>query len=416
MIIQALAIILSTTLTAPFAIENTTVHIGNGEVLENATVVVAEGKIKYVGKEKALEIANRIDGTGKILTPGLIEINCPMGLVEVSAVDHTVDTRSGGNIFSPGFKAAEGFNPNSVRIPIAREGGVTRIQITSKGGIVAGQGFFADMTGEISSRPNLRKPSVYSASANRWSVEAAGGSRGAYWMKLSQLFSDARYYQKNKKRIELGDNKDLITSPTHLAAMKPLLAGQAPLLLSVDRASDILRALEFARAQKIKLVILGGAESWLVADAIKKAKVPVVIRPSLQEPGSFESLASRDDLAAILSSKGVDVVISSGGWFLEVHRLRQEAGIAVANGLTYKNALRAITSLPARIFGLSKITGSIETGKLADLVLWSGDPFENQTVVEKLWIAGKPQNLETRQKSLAKRYLKSTQTAENGDN
>ena len=406
MIIQTLALILGTALSTPFAIENTTVHVADGTVLENTTVVVAEGKIKYIGKSKALEVANRIDGTGKILTPDLIEINCPMGLVEVSSVDHTVDTRSGDNPFSAAFKAAEGFNPNSVRIPIAREGGVTRIQITSKGGIISGQGFFADMTGTMESRPNLKKPSVFSGSAGNWAIETAGGSRGAYWMKLEQLFADARYYQRNKKRIESGEHRDLITSPAHLAAMRPLIMGQAPLMLSVDRASDILRALEFAKAQRIKLVILGGAESWLVADAIRTAKVPVVVRPSLQQPGSFSSVASRDDLAAVLASQGIDVLLSAGGWFLEVHRLRQEAGIAVSNGLSYENAMRSITSLPARIFGLDKKTGTIENGKLADLVLWSGDPFENHTLAEQVWIAGKPQSLETRQKSLAKRYLK----------
>ena len=197
--------------------------------------------------------------------------------------------------------------------------------------------------------------------------------------------------------------------------MKPLLAGQAPLMLAVDRASDILRALEFAKAQRIKLIILGGAESWMVADTIRAAKVPVIVRPSLQQPGSFSSLASRDDLAAILTNKGVDVIISAGGWFLEVHRLRQEAGIAVAHGLSYKNAMQSITSLPARIFGLSKKTGSIESGKLADLVLWNGDPFENQSVAEQVWIAGQPQSLETRQKSLAKRYLKSSPIPKSGD-
>ena len=415
MMIQVLALVLGTTLSTPFAIENTTVHVGNGEVLENTTVVVADGKIKYIGKEKALQVANRIDGTGKVLTPGFIEVNCPMGLVEVSSVDHTVDTRYNGNPFSPGFKAAEGFNPNSVRIPLAREGGVTRIQITSKGGIISGQGFFADMTGTMQSRPNLKKPSVYSGSAGNWAIETAGGSRGAYWLKLGQLFADARYYQKNKKRMESGEHKELITSHAHLAAMRPLLLGQAPLMLAVDRASDILRALEFAKAQKLKLIIVGGAEAWLVADAIRKAKVPVIVKPSLQQPGSFSSIASRDDLAAILTAKGVDVVISAGGWFLEVHRLRQEAGIAVANGLSYKNAMRSITSLPAGIFGLDKNTGSIENGKLADLVLWSGDPFENQTVAEQVWIAGKPQSLETRQKSLAKRYLKANPKRQSGD-
>mgnify|MGYP001964540905 CR=1 FL=1 len=186
-------------------------------------------------------------------------------------------------------------------------------------------------------------------------------------------------------------------------------------MLAVDRASDILRALEFAKAQKLKLIIMGGAEAWLVADALRDAKVPVIVKPSLQQPGSFSSLASRDDLAAFLAAKGVDVMISAGGWFLEVHRLRQEAGIAVANGLPYKNAMQSITSLPARIFGLGKNTGSIENGKLADLVLWSGDPFENQTVAEQVWIAGKPQSLETRQKSLAKRYLNARSKPHPGD-
>ena len=152
----------------------------------------------------------------------------------------------------------------------------------------------------------------------------------------------------------------------------------------------------------------------MVADALRDAKVPVVIRPSLQQPGSFSSLAARDDLATILTTKGVDVLISSGGWFLEVHRLRQEAGIAVSHGLSYENAMRSITSLPARIFGLAQKTGSIENGKQADLVLWDGDPFENQTVAERVWIAesasGAPQSLETRQKALAKRYLKNNQS------
>ena len=225
--LQVIALVLGTTLSTPFAIENTTVHVGNGKVLENTTVVVANGKIKYIGKERALQVANRIDGTGKVLTPGFIEVNCPMGLVEVSSVDHTVDTRSGDNPMSPGFKAAEGFNPNSVRIPLAREGGVTRVHITSKGGIISGQGFFAEMTGTMQSRPNLKKPDGYSGSAGNWAIETAGGSRGAYWMKMSRLFSDARYFQKNKKRMESGEHKELITSAAHLAAMRPLLRAGA---------------------------------------------------------------------------------------------------------------------------------------------------------------------------------------------
>lgn len=396
---------LGSAVASPFAIENTTVHLGDGTVLENTTVVVAAGRIQYVGNQRAPQIANRIDGTGKVLTPGFIEVNCPMGLVEVSAVGYTNDTAAGEELFSPAFKAAEGFNPHSVRIPLAREGGVTQIQITSQGGILSGQGFFANMTGGLQSRPNLQKPTVYSASASRGAVEKAGGSRGAYWLKLRQLFTDARYYLSNKRAVARGESRELSAHPTQLSALKPLLLGKAPLLLEVHRASDILAAIEFAQAQKMKLVVLGGTEAWMVVQALKAAQIPVVLRPSQQAPTSFERLAARDDLPAYLNSKGVEVLITAGGWFLEVHRLRQEAGIAVANGLPYGDAMRAITSLPARIFGLGHGLGSIKKGKRADLVLWSSDPFENHTLAENMWIQGVSQSLETRQRKLAKRYL-----------
>jgi imidazolonepropionase-like amidohydrolase len=152
----------------------------------------------------------------------------------------------------------------------------------------------------------------------------------------------------------------------------------------------------------LQLILSGAGEAWLAAQELAVAKIPVLITPSRQMPRSLDELRVRDDLAALLTLAGVDVILSTDD--VRAGRLRQEAARAVAFALPYASAIAAISSVPARIFGL-KDRGSIEVGKRADLVLWSADPLEPQSSVQKLWIAGKEMDLNHRQKELARAYL-----------
>ena len=392
-------------LGSTWAVENVQIPVGDGSSIPNGTVVVHGGVITVVGTNiKLSPKTHRIDGTGKILTPGFIETQSQLGLTEISAVADTNDHSDSQDSISPAFRAGEGFNPLSVRIPINRLEGVTGALITPKGGIISGTGSYVELSGDLSSRPDTTRPTAMSGSIDARANRAAGGSRGGLWLKLRQLFEDARFYARNKSAIDRGESRPLLHHPTQLRAMLPVLQGQIPLMLNVHRASDILSALEFARQEKIRLIISGATEAWLVAKALAASQTPVILRPSKQQPWGFEALAARDDLASRLHQAGVTLVISAGGWGQNARRIRQEAGIAVARGLPWASALQAITHTPAAILGLQAEVGSIAVGKVANLVLWTGDPLELQSQVSQLWIQGQPHPLDDRQLQLARRY------------
>jgi imidazolonepropionase-like amidohydrolase len=187
-----------------------------------------------------------------------------------------------------------------------------------------------------------------------------------------------------------------------LDALQPLLARQVPLAIRVDRAADIEAVLRFAKEQEIRLIIEGGAEAWLVADGLGAAKVPVVLDPYVNGPGSFDEVRGRADNAALLVAAGVPVALST----FQSHNartLRQEAGNAVRAGLDHTQAIRAITEVPAAIYGLSD-RGRLAAGAVADVAVWSGDPLELSTRLSHLVIDGREVSLETRQTRLLERY------------
>jgi imidazolonepropionase-like amidohydrolase len=193
--------------------------------------------------------------------------------------------------------------------------------------------------------------------------------------------------------------------------MIPVVDGAIPFVVHADRAADIVALLDLAKAEGLKLIIAGGAESWLVADRLKADRVPVIVVPSITGQKSFDALHARDDLAALLVKAGVDVIISTWDTDNGTTRLRQEAGIAVQNGLAHSDAVKAISQTPARVFGIrhgadSATVGVVAVGSWANLVLWSGDPLEALTIAERIWIAGQPQTQVSRQRLLADKYLR----------
>jgi imidazolonepropionase-like amidohydrolase len=391
------------------AIEHVRLEVGDGTVREDVTVLLDGDRVVAVGAALAPPAgATRIDGRGKSLTPGFVDVMTHLGLREVDLESSTVDqglndTPHEAATLVPGFRAADGFNPLSVWIPIAREEGVTSAVLEPSHGVLAGTGSWVTMEGTLASTPDPSQPAAMFGSVGTDGAALAGGARGGLWLKLREAVADARWYAANRAAWEQNRSRALSLSPLHLEALQPVLARRLPLLLRANRAADILAALRFAREENLRLVVTGGAEAWLVADALARAQVPVVLVPSAQVPASFEQVRARDDAATLLEAAGVQVVLSCAD--SSRRRLRQEAGLAVAYGLPRGVALAAITSRAARAVGLEARVGTVAVGKRADVVLWSGDPLELSSFAEQVYIAGRLQPKDTRQRKLVERYL-----------
>jgi imidazolonepropionase-like amidohydrolase len=231
-----------------------------------------------------------------------------------------------------------------------------------------------------------------------------GGSRASSLAKLREVLTDAQVYRTRKDAYERAQSRPFAAHPLDLQALQPALAGQVPLTLSAERASDILAALDLAREYKLRVVIIGGAEAWKVAAELAAAKTTVVLQPSRNLPTSFDALGARLDSAALLAAAGVPVAIA---WLDDSHNLRnitQEAGIAVANGLPWETALRAITLEPALAYGQAASHGSVATGKVANLVIWDGDPLELSSRPTQVFVRGRAIPMASRQTLLRDRY------------
>lgn len=382
------------------------VEIGDGRVLERANVLVRDGRIVDVTTAAPPAGLPVLDVAGKTVTPGLFEASSNLGLVEVGAEKSSNDSVPGGALFTPAFRAADGFNASSLHVETAREEGVTAAIVRPDGGLLSGQGGLARLTGRAVDGPDPARPVALFGQVGAGAAEAAGGARGSVWLALRQLFDDARWYAANRAAVDRNAGRPLASSPLQLQALLPVLEGRLPLVLAADRASDLRAALAFAKEQKIRLAIEGGAEAWLLADELAAAKVAVIVAPSAQDPSSLDRMHARDDLAAVLHARGVLVVLTSSANELNLRRLRQEAGLAVAWGLPRDVALAAITGAPAKLYGLDGELGLVAKGRRADLVIWSGDPLEHATVAERVLIGGIERDTHTRQRELAEKYLR----------
>ncbi len=383
------------------------VHTVSGETLEKASVLIAEdGTIEAVDpvimSPPGYEI---IDCEGKVLTPGLIDVNARLGLVEIWAVSATRDTDPGfeKDPVRSAFRAADAFNPNSAVIPITRTGGITSVIAVPQGGLVAGQGAWIDLFHE-SFFGQVAQPYVSQHIAfGRRGASATGGSRGGAMLKIRELYDDLAFFIENKRNFDQNRTRKLHASRLDLLALESTLDGQIPVVFEVERAADILAIVNFAADVGVRPVILGGAEAWMVADELAEAKVPVVVNSMVNMPFRFETMGARADNAAMLSEAGVPVILSSFESH-NVRNLRQYAGNAIRAGMKPEAALRAITLTPAETYGMADDYGSLQPGKVANVVVWSQDPFEHSTRVEHLFIRGQKTSLDNRQKRLFETY------------
>lgn len=391
------------------AITGGTVYPVSGPAIPNGTVVIRDGRIAAVGAGVAVPSgAVRIDATGKWVTPGLFESSTSLGLTEVSQVTETNDfslNQAGehGDQVAAAFNVSDGINPRSMLIPVTRIAGVTSAVSRPTGGLIAGQAIAIDLLGSRVEDMLIASPLAMFASLSQNSRAAGNGARAGQTMRLREVLEDARAWARNRDAFERGATRDFSVSRLDLAALQPVLAGRQALVVEAHRASDIQSVLRIAREYELRVVIDGGTEAWMVADDLARARVPVLVRVLTNLPGSFETLGATYENAARLRRAGVQVAITSG----ETHKaynIRQDAGNAVAYGLSWEEAFRAITLTPAQIWGVADRYGSLEAGKVANVVVWSGDPLELLTRVEHVIIRGRQVPLVSRETELRDRY------------
>ncbi len=388
------------------AIINGTVRTAAGPAIERGTVIIRGGRITAVGANlPAPDGATIIDAAGKIVTPGFIESNTNLGIVEIPlSAEGTADQSSTDPGLGAAFNVVDAFNPFSTAIPVTRVDGITRALVVpgGTGHLLLGRAAVFDLLGEHVPASVTKSPAAMMAILGEAGAGVTGGSRASAMLRLRELLQDAADFNLNRLAWNTGQRRDYARGRLDLEALRPVILGELPLAVSANRASDLLAALRLAAEFKLKLILVGAAEGWRVADEIAKAKVPVIVKPLTNIP-SFDALGATLENAARLHRAGVQVALSS----FETHRaqtLRQEAGNAVSYGLDAEAALRAVTLTPAQIWGVASTTGSLEVGKDADVVIWSGDPFELTTSAERVFIKGHEVPKETRQSELLKKY------------
>ena len=397
---------------APLAITHAKVHtVTEQGVLTDATVIIDEGKILAINPQtlpQGLSADRIIDAQGKTVTPGFINSFNRLGLVEVSAVGESRD--EGEKKADMTFDPSLAFNPRSSLISYSRKGGITRNLVAPGGGesIFKGQPFAVDLSGEFDS--------VIKSSLGVY-VVLGGKSEGSrafdlqtLWHKLedrqkalaNEKEKQAKEKAKKESKSKKDNNGDKEPKRDELI-LNALLAGEQPLFVYANRASDLLQLVKLKQTFKLELVLVGAADAALVAKQLADAEIPVVINAIRNLPDSFDSLHTSLTSPATLAAAGVKVVLNTAGDTHNLYQLRYQAGNAVANGLSPQQALASITANAADIFKLD--SGRIAVGQAADIVLWSGDPFELSTRVEKMWIAGEEVSTRSRQDALRERYM-----------
>ena len=390
-------------LAQTIAITGGTVYPVSGPKIEHATVLIRDGRIAAVGTNVAVPSgATRIDATGKWITPGLIDGGGQMGLTEIGAVQGTNDGGLRDSAVAASFNVLEGINPASAVIPVTRIEGITTALAAPGGDFIRGQAVLIDLDGATVEAMLVKSPAGMVVNLNEDSKDAGAGSRAGAAARLRRVLTDARIYAQRRNDYQRAAIQTLSASAADLEALQPVLRGEMPVIAVANRRSDIETALRIAREFRLRLIIAGGAEGWQIAGQIAAANVPVMVQAMDNIP-TYDGLGIRYENAALLAKAGVKVVLME----TDTHNsrnLRQQAGNAVSYGMPWDQALRNVTLTTAEVFGVADRYGSLEAGKVANVVVWSGDPFEFSTGVEHVFIRGREIPLRSRQTELMERY------------
>lgn len=382
-------------------IRNATVHTAGAQgTLKNADVLVRNGVVQAVGSGLATPAdATVVEANGRPLTPALFGGITEIGVEEVSGESATADSAVTleDQPMRPEFDVTLAYNPASVVIPVARVEGIgfTLLGASTGGSFIAGQGGVMRLDG---SADPVGPRALFIRLGGGGAADLSGKSRAAQWMLLDQMVAEAR------GRVPV-DSPHALLTPAGRATLARYLAGNGRIVVQVNRAADIRQLLRWAQRENVRLAIAGGAEAWKLAQPLAQAKVPVFVDALADLPADFDQIGASLENAARLSAAGVEVGFSQVGESHNARKNRQLAGNAVANGLPWEEGLAGLTRVPAESFGVGDRLGSIAPGKLADLVLWSGDPLDVSSTATQVWLGGRAMPMRSRQTDLRDRYL-----------
>ena len=389
-------------------------------VIENAVIWDGESKEEYIGnifiKDNKIEnISNRkfqaervIDADGLIVTPGLIAPLTEIGIVEIGALSVTRDDND--DFYHIGFSIHDAYNPKSTLIPWNRSNGlVGSITVPSQGNLpIGGMGSFYVLDGLLE----------ISSVEDKVMLGKIGGSNNSSRAMQISLIEDLLSLANESKKIDL-DSIDEVNEfiedsalaskldfmPRDIRALNKLVNKKITLILNVHRASDILKVIEIKEQYDIDVVISGGQESWMLANKLATASIPVIIDPMNNIPNSFDQLGARSDTAALLEKAGVKVMFTVPRDH-NYHLIRQGAGNAVANGMSYNAAINGLSGVVSDVFNIEG-RGKLKKGFYADLVIWDGDPLEPASMPTHVIINGEISDLTSRSSRLMERYTSS---------
>ena len=397
------------------ALTGGTVHPVSGPTIDRATIVVTDGRITAVGADVSPPAgATVISCEGKHVYPGLISANTILGLTEVGSVLGTNDQNEIGNV-NPNIRAEVQINPESDLLPVTRVNGVTSALSVPRGGAISGTSALIHLDGWTEEDMTVAKPvglhvNWPNMTVNRawWetrSEEEQKRTRDEAILAIRTAFEDARAYWRAR------DAEGKTGVPRHdrdvkWDAMGRALRGEIPVMFHATALNQIRAVLRFVDEQHLKKVVLvGGDDAWMVTDELKARDIAVITGEPLSLPNrSYEPYDQGMSLAARLHAAGVRFCISDGCGSTNARNLGYEAAMAAAFGLPKEEALKSVTLYPAQILGVGDQLGSIEPGKIADLIVTTGDPLEITTQVEQVFIGGRAVSMETRQTRLFKKY------------
>ena len=387
----------------PIVFRKATIHVGDGTVLEEMDILLDEGKILTIEKDLAAPAnADILDASGKHIYPGMIALNTQLGLTEIGAVRSTNDQRETGRI-NPNARALIAFNTDSQVIPTVRSRGVLLAQIAPVGGMVSGRSSMVQLDG--------------------WNFEDAvvGEDDGVHinwprrnsWSWQTRTISENKEYPKQVAGLEnfmkeaaaycgAGRTGERLLK---LEAMCEAIAGSKNVYLHMQGPREMMHAVQLVKKMGGKPVIVGGHESHLIADFLKRENVPVILMSTQSLPDSQdEGVDGPYAKPALLAEAGVEFAISHGGYW-EQRNLPFVAGQAVGFGLDYEQAIKAITLTPAKITGIDKMYGSLEEGKSATLIVTLGDVLDMRTnYIELAFIDGRKIDLDNKQAELNRKF------------
>lgn len=403
--------VMSATSTAQekLAITGAQIHtMGPKGIIVEGTLLIEDGKIKDVLSNNTVPAGfTKVDATGKVITPGFMGALTSLGLVEVGLSAGVNDSRVDAHPVSSvgaAYDSQFAFNADSTLLDVTRIEGFTSAATglrTSQ--LFDGQGAIISLGDELES---VTHPQAFvHIDVGNGGADNNGESRAALWVALNQSLEEAVF--ASSYDLSPSEGWEGMISRADAKALIPVVQGDTPLLVTAHRANDILQVLALKkRFANLDVVLVHASDGWRVASQIAEADVPVILNPEFNLPGEFDRLGATLENAGRLHEAGVMIAIG-----VDTHNVRlaaQHAGNAVANGLPHDAAIASLTINPAKIFGVDDNIGSLESGKQADFVIFSGDPLEVTQAAEQVYVAGKAVSMESRQTKLRDRYLKYT--------